>query len=466
MPDAARTRARPRRRPASLFVQLLALQLGLTVLVMLVFGALFYAERNRALASLQGELWAPVLQQALRMPEGSLPSQVLATQRERPAQALWLSFGGPRIAALRDTLRSHGLPVRDLAFARNPHPGDGALVWLALDDPHGGTRWYAMSGRLVEGAWPARLVVALGIASMLLVGASWVFTRRLTQPLSRLHRRMQRAAPGALGEAALDSAFDPAAGAAVPAGTPRELLEIDAAHRALMRRLSEHERERALLLAGVSHDLRSPLARIRMAAELLPEAEGVASRRASIVRNAEVADRLVGSFLDHVRAGELPLDQPVDLVALAREAVQARGLPADTLRLEAPASLVLPRAHPQLLERVIANLLDNAFTHGAPPVLLRLALASAADGRPHEARQEALQEALLEVEDAGTGIAPDERDLALRAFGRGDASRSRPGTGLGLAVVRQVVERLGGRLEWIEAPRAGVRLRLPLADRR
>ena len=74
----------------------------------------------------------------------------------------------------------------------------------------------------------------------------------------------------------------------------------------------------ALLLAGVSHDLRSPLARIRMAAALLPGDEASAPWREAIaLATLEVADRLIGSFLDQVRAGELPLDQHTDLAAIA-----------------------------------------------------------------------------------------------------------------------------------------------------
>lgn len=433
----------PRRRaPSGLFGQLLRLQIALVLIVMLVFGALFYAERNRALATLQAELWAPVLRRALEDPAAPLPPPLIERRQEPPALSVRPLLGGPRIAALRDTLIARGVPLRELAFAAGRGAGEGAVVWLALGTPGGGTQWFALSGRLIEGAWPARLLLGLAIAAAALVAASWAFTRRLTLPLQRLNRRMQRAAPGAL---ATDSGF----GHRPAAGTPRELLEIEAAHRALMQRLEDQERERALLLAGVSHDLRSPLARIRMAAELLPDAPGTDVRRASIVRNAAVADALVGSFLDHVRAGELPLDQPTDLVALAREAVQARPGPQAELALEAPAgSLVLPRAHPQLLARVIANLLDNAFMHGRPPVRLRLASGPG--------------EIVLEVEDGGAGVPPAERALALSAFGRGDASRHRPGSGLGLAVVRRVVERLGGCVEWIDPPRAGIRLRLPL----
>ncbi len=169
-----------------------------------------------------------------------------------------------------------------------------------------------------------------------------------------------------------------------------------------------------------------------MAAELLPEGEGIAPRREIIVRNAAVADRLVGSFLDHVRSGELPLDETVDVAAIARLAAAQLPCKAAELTVEAPTVLLTPRANAVLIERMIANLLDNAFTHGRVPVTLRV---MAPPGRVR-----------IEVEDAGTGIAPDDQDAMLQAFARADVSRQQPGLGLGLAVVQRVAERLGGRV--------------------
>ena len=138
-----------------------------------------------------------------------------------------------------------------------------------------------------------------------------------------------------------------------------------------------------MLLAGVSHDLRSPLSRIRMAAELLPETDGIAPRRASIVRNVDVADRLIASFLDYVRAAELPLESTVDVVAIARHLLESRDEPADVLTIVAPARLDVTRTHALLLERLLADLVDNAMRHGKPPVLIRLR----ADGGERGARR-------------------------------------------------------------------------------
>nr|WP_306441931.1 ATP-binding protein [Methyloversatilis sp. XJ19-49] len=209
-----------------------------------------------------------------------------------------------------------------------------------------------------------------------------------------------------------------------------EVQAIDEAWRTLRQSIDLQECERALLLAGVSHDLRSPLGRIRMAAEMLPDGERVAPQREAIVRNVLLADRLIGSFLDHVRSGELPLDETVDVAAVARSVAAQQHCEATSLSVEAPASLPVAHANAVLIERVIANLLDNALTHGQPPVRLIVGTVG------HRIR--------VEVEDCGPGIAPEDQQAMLQAFARGDASRRHPGLGLGLAVVQRVALRMGG----------------------
>jgi signal transduction histidine kinase len=101
-----------------------------------------------------------------------------------------------------------------------------------------------------------------------------------------------------------------------------------------------------------------------------------------------------------------------------------------------------------LIERVIGNLLDNAFTHGQPPV--RLTVGTTVDHRMY-----------IEVEDCGPGIAPEDQRAMLQAFARGDASRRHPGLGLGLAIVQRVALRMGGSVAFhrsADGARAIVRL--------
>jgi two-component system osmolarity sensor histidine kinase EnvZ len=423
----------------TLFRRLVVAQTIGAFALLIVFSSVFYVERNRVVARLTAQRWAPALRAAAGLPAGaaSAPGAFsLRVSDRRPDDAIPANAWAARIVQLRATLRSEGIPAGEVVFTRGvPRP----LTWIAVPAADGHQRWYGMQDEVIESyaAWRLLIALALGVAAVAV--ASWVAARRLSRPLEALRRR-------------LESHDTPPAPGAAPAhaGTPTvEIDAIETAWVALADRLARQESERALLLAGVSHDLRSPLARIRMAAELLPETGDVAARRASIVRNVDVADRLIASFLDYVRAAELPLAATVDVVAVARHLLRARDEPADVLALDAPARMEVPRAHELLLERLLANLVDNAMRHGTPPVVVRIG----ADGR----------DAIVDVVDHGPGLAPDARERLTQAFARGDASRGTPGTGLGLAIVEQIVQRMGGSLGFDRVDgRACVRVRLPL----
>ncbi len=408
----------------TLFRRLVVAQTIGSLALVLVFGAVFYAERNRTVARLTAERWAPALRAAAGL-GGAVPGVPSAlevrTSPTRPAGAIPSSRWAPRIATLRATLREDGVPAGEVVFT---HGAPDAVTWIEVAGADGRTRWLGLQDDVVESYVFQRLFIALALGLGVVGVASWALARRLTRPLEALRRRIE------------SHELQPAASGAAHAGgdgePTLEIAAIESAWLALAERLAHQERERSLLLAGVSHDLRSPLARIRMAAELLPETDGIATRRASIVRNVDVADRLIASFLDYVRASELPLTATVDVAAVARQLIETRGEPADVLALAAPARLHVPRAHELLLERLLANLVDNAMRHGRPPVLIRL--STQAGG------------AVIDVEDHGPGIAPEAQARLLQAFARGDASRGTPGTGLGLAIVQQIVRRMGGTL--------------------
>jgi two-component system osmolarity sensor histidine kinase EnvZ len=404
-----------------------------------VFTTVFYVERNRTVARLTAERWTPALRAAAGWGEvaASAPGAIsVRVSDERPANAITSNSWAPRITALRSTLREQGVPAGEVVFTRGV---PRAVTWIAVATPQGRTRWLGLQDEVVESYVFYRLFIALVLGFAIVSLASGVLARRLTRPLEALRRRIE----------SHDDASSAGRGAPPADGQPTlEIAAIESAWLALAGRLAHQESERSLLLAGVSHDLRSPLSRIRMAAELLPETEGVAARRASIVRNVDVADRLIGSFLDYVRASELPLEATVDVVAVARRLVEARDQPRDVLAIAAPGQLAVARTHELLLERLLANLVDNAMRHGKPPVLIRLW----ADGG----------DAVLDVEDHGAGIAPESQARLTQAFARGDASRGTPGTGLGLAIVQQIVRRMGGTLSFERvAGLACVRVRLP-----
>lgn len=423
------------------FLALLVMALSLT----LVLGVVFFLERSRAMAELVVDRWAPALRAAAGLwtlddPPPSRDTVVLQSA-QRPPGAGNVPPYAARLTSLKDVLTDRGLPPLALAVDARQRP---ATLWIELASaPTGAPRWYGIREPLVAPSPPQRILAVTGLVVLLAALLAWWLARWLTRPLDALRQRMARFRPGQT----LDESAAPLPGAS------EEVLAIDEAWQALARRLTRFEQERALMLAGVSHDLRSPLGRIQLAASLLPDTPEVAQRRAAIERNVQVADQLIQGFLDHARMGALALDQAVDLTQVARQVVLQRHDAAEaagfTLRAELPPALVLPHSHPQLLERLLANLVDNALQYGGSPVVVRAGTQG--------------PRFWLEVQDGGPGIPADQHEQVLQAFYRGDPGRARPGTGLGLAIVREAALRLGAQLTLRNgSPGFTVRLEGPL----
>jgi two-component system osmolarity sensor histidine kinase EnvZ len=427
-------------RNRSLFSRLLLAQVGVAIVLTAMLAIVFYVERNRTVAQLVTSSWAPSLLLVAR----GVPIEQVRQVAPGPLHASDLRPEAVYIVAsltvlrriMHETLVEAGLPVVDVVIGHRWDAKVGApTLWLALRSEDGALRWVGFESGLVDENLRERFLIAMLLLFSLAVGASALIAHHLAQPLEALRSRITA---------------DDASGGPLPHASS-EVQAIDEAWRALRQSLDQQERERALLLAGVSHDLRSPLGRIRLAAELLPDGEGIAPRREVIVRNAMQADRLVGSFLDHVRSGELPLNETVDLAAVARNTATQQQRAATELSVEAPDSLLANDVNAILIERVMSNLLDNAFTHGRSPVRLTVGTA---DSRIR-----------IEVEDCGPGIVPEDQQAMLQAFARGDASRRHPGLGLGLAIVQRVAFRMGGSVAFcrsVDGARTIVRVDWPM----
>jgi signal transduction histidine kinase len=240
----------------------------------------------------------------------------------------------------------------------------------------------------------------------------------------------------------------------------RALDELTARLDALEQERTSYETERTTMLSSVGHDLRTPLAALRVAVDAL--ADGVAPDPdrylRSMRRDVEALSTLVDDFflLARIESGRLDLHPVlVDLTEVADEAVEALTPAAAAvgvaLALDA-ATRVRVHGNPTALGRIVRNLIDNAIRHAPRGSVVRVAVAS--DGRPS-----------IRVLDEGPGFPPELGEEAFARFTRADASRNREtgGAGLGLAIARGLVEAHGGRI-WIEAPPGGrVAFELPAA---
>jgi two-component system sensor histidine kinase KdpD len=234
----------------------------------------------------------------------------------------------------------------------------------------------------------------------------------------------------------------------------QETLRVEAAE---ARALAQANELRAALLAGVSHDLRTPLSSIKASVtSLLQEeidwpADAIREFLETIDAEADRLNNVVGNLLDmsRLRTGSLrPTMRDVAVEEVVGRSLASLGDRARGVTVDVPESLPFVRADPALLERSVANLLENAIKHGnGAPV----AVAGVTDG-------DSVQ---ITVVDGGRGIPADERSRAFEPFQRlGDANRA--GVGLGLAVARGFVDAMGGRLTLEDTPGGGLTARIDL----
>ncbi|WP_243457709.1 sensor histidine kinase [Ottowia testudinis] len=224
-----------------------------------------------------------------------------------------------------------------------------------------------------------------------------------------------------------------------------EIREVNIGFNRMADQLSKIEQDRAEMLAGISHDLRTPLARLRLETEMsVPDLEA----RQHMVADIAQVDTIIDKFLDYARPEQIAL-QPLPLAELT----QAAAMPF-TLRDDMQVQVDIP---PELrvlgdeveLARVLGNLLENARRYGQSPDTGITRVRIAATARDNWVT--------LRVRDHGPGVAPELLSSLTRPFFRGDSARtSATGAGLGLAIVAKMVHNMGGALELANSPSGGL----------
>jgi signal transduction histidine kinase len=281
-----------------------------------------------------------------------------------------------------------------------------------------------------------RLALGLILLIVLLVGLAHEVLRRALSPIRTLREGVAAVAAGDLD-------------ATVPRRSNDELGALADAFNAMVGRVREMVRSRDQLLQDVSHELRSPLTRMRVALALWEEGEP----RRRLERNVAEMEALVTGLLDleRLRAGRGLEPARHDLVEIARDAVLAFGdRPPGVLLAAAPPARPA-QVDPDRIRSVLNNLLENALRHSPP-----------GGGPVRVSVEEAGAGSRVRVEDQGPGIPPEDLPRIFEPFFRVDRSRARAtgGYGLGLALCRRIMEAHGGTVEARNRPGGGAEFTL------
>lgn len=224
-----------------------------------------------------------------------------------------------------------------------------------------------------------------------------------------------------------------------------EIREVNVGFNRMTQKLAKVQEDRAVMLAGISHDLRTPLARLRLETELSVEDE---QARAHMASDIAQIDAIIGKFLDYARPGSFAVG-PVSLNDTVEEALQKLRDRADMRFRVALQGGLLVLADPVELLRILNNLLENAARYGKTPGTEVADVDISA--RVHH------KQVLLRLRDHGPGVPPEQLAHLTTPFYRGESGRTaNNSTGLGLAIVEQTLERMGGTFELSNASSGGL----------
>jgi two-component system osmolarity sensor histidine kinase EnvZ len=330
--------------------------------------------------------------------------------------------------AIGQELRSRLGPDTLVASEVNGSPG----LWVGFSfdkDPY----WLqADPTRMQPISWTT-LVVWVGISLVATVLGSVAIARLINQPLRDLSFAASR-----IREGEFDSQLDENT-------LTSEIRQVNMGFNRMARELAKVEEDRAVMLAGISHDLRTPLARLRLEAEMSVEDE---EAKRNMALDIDQLDAIIDKFMDYARPGEVKLG-PVHLSSVVDREMAAFRDPTQIRITSRVAIDTKVMADETELGRVLQNLFENARRYGRSidTGIARVTVSYARTG----------PWVILSVRDHGPGVDPKKLGQLTTPFFRGDAARTAAtGAGLGLAIVEKAVQRMGGTFEIANAAEGGL----------
>ena len=336
------------------------------------------------------------------------------------ARRVFYDISGRTVIA---TLRDQIAPLRSVDLASSSRD-----VTLQIDTDLGPLE-VEFSRRLVAASNPHQFLVIMGFFGLLMTGVAFVYLRNQLRPIKRL-----AAAAQAFGEGRKMTYR--------PAGA-REVRAAGAAFLDMRDRIERQIEQRTQMLSGISHDLRTPLTRLRLGLSMLPADIAEQAEIDAMAHDVSEMEALIDAFLQFAQSEAEAPPVPTDIEALAIRAVEKAQRAGGAVRFVGGAVGPPLPVRTLSLERALGNLISNATRYA---------------GRAEVAIEREGTALRLCVEDDGPGIPPDQRTLALRPFARLDSARNQDrgsGVGLGLSIAQEAAHAHGGRLDLEDSRRLG-----------
>lgn len=365
-----------------------------------------------------------------------------------------------RLALLSEISGKEGVRVYYADFMEEikPLPNDGFIKLVAqkIRDRLGDQTIITVNHYGIEGLWVSfnigqddfwvvipRMHVArpfpwqwLGwgaLVLMLSLAGAYLIASRISQPLSQLVVAVNQVRKGKSPEK-------------LPQDSMSEMSEVNRTFNRMVEALAELDQERTLILAGVSHDIRTPLARLRLAVEMLPERE--AMLKEGMIDDISDMDNIIHQFVDFVKGVEGEPSQMVDINSILKNVQERHSRAGRNLVVQfSPTYFIAVR--PLALQRLIDNLVGNAYNYGGGDVKITSKIMA--------------HDIVISVIDNGPGIPESHLEKLLRPFERMDTARTNAGgSGLGLAIADRIARLHHGTLKLINRPEGGLEARLTL----
>jgi len=298
--------------------------------------------------------------------------------------------------------------------------------------------WVVIPRVHVERPFPWQWLGWGALVLLLSLAGGYLLAVRINRPLHLLRNAASRLSNGEQPEK-------------LPEGSFAELREVNNTFNKMAESLAELDAERTLILAGVSHDIRTPLARLRLAVEMLPDEE-CASLKSGMIEDIADMNNIIHQFLDFVKGVEGEPTKMTDINTLLQSVQDRQSRTGRDLVVQLAPTYFIP-IRPLAMQRLLDNLVGNAYAYGGGEV--RIASKIMAD------------HIVISVFDNGPGIPETHVEKLLRPFERLDTARSNAGgSGLGLAIADRIAKLHGGKLELINRSEGGLeaRLSLPITD--